>query len=157
MKNVAIVDYGMGNLDSVMRAVEECGGSPLVISREKDFEIANYIILPGVGAFAMGMQNIRKRGLDKILSEQVIRNRIPFLGICLGMQLMASVGYEGGETRGLNWIKGEVRKLTSNLKEDRVPHMGWNEVVFSGHTPLFNGIAMNKNFYFVHRDRKSVV
>ena len=61
MKNVAIVDYGMGNLDSVMRAVEECGGSPLVISREKDFEIANYIILPGVGAFAMGMQNIRKR------------------------------------------------------------------------------------------------
>ena len=98
MKTVAIVNYGVGNLDSVARAVEECGGNPIITSSSGDLARVNYIILPGVGSFAAGMHNIRKRELDKELAEQVIGNHIPFLGICLGMQLLATKGWEVEET-----------------------------------------------------------
>ena len=106
MNVVAIVDYDMGNLDSVARAVEECGGTPLITSRNEDFAVANRIILPGVGSFSDAMYNIRQRGLPEILGREVLERRIPFLGICLGMQLLATTGWEGGETTGLGWIAG---------------------------------------------------
>jgi imidazole glycerol-phosphate synthase subunit HisH len=150
MNRVAIIDYGMCNLDSVARAVEECGGIPLVTDQARDLELVNRIILPGVGAFADGMRNIRERSLDKILHEQVILKHIPFLGICLGMQLMATKGYEGGETAGLGWIDGEVRRLEPTEGDTRIPHIGWNEVVFTEGTPLYRGVSSGKDFYFVH-------
>lgn len=150
MKKLAIVDYGMGNLDSVARAVEECGGNPVVTSDARDLRSANYIILPGVGAFAVGMRNIRERRLDEILGEQVIDNGIPLLGVCLGMQLMAEKGWEGGETKGLGWIEGEVKRLEPDGSDVRIPHVGWNEVIFIQESPLFNGIPSRKDFYFVH-------
>lgn len=151
MNTIAIVDYGMCNLDSVARAVEECGGVPLVTAEAKDLEVANRIILPGVGAFPDAMRNIKRRALDEILCEQVIGKQIPFLGICLGMQLLATKGWEGGETEGLGWIEGEVRRLEPAIDDDaRIPHIGWNEVHFVHESPLFKGIVSGKDYYFVH-------
>ena len=150
MTNVAIVDFGMGNLDSVKRAVEECGGIPVVTDKEVDIESATHIILPGVGSFRDGMRNLSARSLDTVLYEQVVRGQIPFLGICLGMQMMATVGWEGGETKGLGWIDGEVQRLKPSGKEMRIPHIGWDEVYVKKDSPLFEGIGNAKDFYFVH-------
>ncbi|MBM3145925.1 MAG: imidazole glycerol phosphate synthase subunit HisH [Chloroflexi bacterium] len=147
---VAIIDYGMCNLDSVRRAVEECGGDPVITDQARDIETANRIILPGVGSFSEAMGNVKNRSLDEILSEQVFNFQIPFLGICLGMQLLAKKGWEGSETAGLGWIHGEVRKLAPTNPEERIPHIGWNEVVFSRPSPLFRNLPSGKDFYFVH-------
>jgi glutamine amidotransferase len=140
----------MCNLDSVKRAVEECGGDPLVTDQARDIEIANRIILPGVGAFPNAMQNIKQRALDEILREQVMGHQIPFLGICLGMQLLATRGWEVEETEGLGLIPGEVRRLEPFGEDTRIPHIGWNEVCFVRDSPLFKGIVWGKDFYFVH-------
>lgn len=150
MKKVLITDYGMGNIDSVARAVQECGGVPLISNKAEDFEKAHYIILPGVGSFATGMNHLFNSGLHEILSEQVINKGIPFLGICLGMQLLATKGWEGGETQGLGWIAGEVKRLEPDTPDIRIPHVGWNEVIFDKPSPLFQGIPSGKDFYFVH-------
>lgn len=150
MKMVVIVDYGMGNLDSVARAVEECGGNPKVTCNPADVAEAERIILPGVGAFGTGMKNIRERGLEGVLRERVIGSSIPLLGICLGMQLLANKGWESGETPGLAWIPGEVKRLQPDGPGTRIPHMGWNEVVYVRSFPLFQGIPSSKDFYFVH-------
>lgn len=150
MPTVAIVDYGMCNLDSVARAIEECGGDPLVTDQAKDFEVATHIILPGVGAFPDAMRNIRQRSLDKILAEQVLGKQIPFLGICLGMQLLATKGWEIEETAGLGWIEGEVCRFEPVGNDTRIPHIGWNEVMCTQKSPLFEGIPFSKDFYFVH-------
>jgi glutamine amidotransferase len=150
MNKVAIIDYGMCNLDSVARAVEECGGAPIVTDQARDIETANRIILPGVGAFPDAMRNIRQRSLDRILGEQVLGQQIPFLGICLGMQLLATKGWEVEETAGLGWIDGDVRRLEPNEDDTRVPHIGWNEVIFTGASPLFMGIPSGKDFFFLH-------
>lgn len=150
MKTVGVVNYGMGNLDSVARAVEECGGHPVVTNAGSDLERVSYIILPGVGSFAAGMENIRRFGLDKILIEQVKGKGIPFLGICLGMQLLAEKGYEGAETSGLGWLEAEVIRLEPSGPYERIPHVGWNEVVYKRNSPLFRDIPSGKDFYFVH-------
>ena len=149
MKAVAIVDYGMGNVGSVARAIEQCGGDAVVTDRPEDFETATHIVLPGVGAFGLGMEHLKARGLDQVLRQQVIDNRIPFLGICLGMQLLASRGFEHGETEGLGWIPGDVIRLAPEDPACRVPHVGWNEVRHGG-APLFQGLPSGKDFYFVH-------
>jgi len=150
MKTIAIVDYGMGNLDSVRRAVEECGGRPVVTDQAQDIDRATHIILPGVGSFRDGMRNLRERSLDAILREQVVGKQIPFLGICLGMQMLATKGWEGGETEGLGWIDGEVKKLEPVGEDARIPHIGWNEVAVSEPSALFGGITGVRDFYFVH-------
>lgn len=150
MKTVAIVDYGMCNLDSVRRAVEECGGVPVVTDRAEGIETATHIILPGVGSFRDGMHNLRQRSLDTILREQVVGRQIPFLGICLGMQMLATKGWEGGETDGLGWIDGEVKKLEPVGEDRRIPHIGWNEVAVTRYSALFDGIDSGRDFYFVH-------
>lgn len=163
MNTVAIVDHGMCNLDSIARAVEECGGVAVVTAEEKELASANRIILPGVGAFPDAMRNIRARSLDKILHEQVIEKQIPFLGICLGMQLLATHGREVEDVEGLGWIEGEVCRLEPNGDNSRVPHIGWNEIVLQKDSPLFRGIPPEKDFYFVHsyhlrcRNREDVV
>lgn len=150
MNRVAIIDYGMCNLDSVRRAVEECQGVPIVTDQAQDIETANRIILPGVGAFPDAMHNIKQRALDQILLEQVMGHQIPFLGICLGMQLLATKSWEGGETAGLGWIDGEVTRLQPTETDTRIPHIGWNEVIFTRESPLFRDIPSAKDFYFVH-------
>ena len=152
MIRVAIVDYGMGNLDSVARAIEECGGSPVVTSSEDDIARAPAVILPGVGAFAKGMERVRERNLDEILDTHVRRRGVPLLGLCLGMHLLATRGDEGGETEGLGWIDGEVSRLPSQ-NGLRIPHVGWNEVHHDGSSPLLLGIESGRDFYFVHSYR----
>ena len=150
MKKVAIIDYGMGNLDSVARATEECRGEPVITSKAEDLKEANYIILPGVGAFGDGMRNIRELGLDRTIREEVLQEKIPFLGICLGMQLLASQGHEGEETTGLDLISGEVVRFEPDGPGVKIPHIGWNEVVLEKAHPLFKDIPSGKDFYFVH-------
>ena len=163
MKRVAVVDYGMGNLDSVGRAIEECGGRPIVTDRAAEIETATHIVLPGVGAFGDGIRNLRARGLDEILREHAVVGGIPFLGICLGMQLLGARGHEGGVTDGLGWIEGEVRRLEPAGEDQRVPHIGWNEVAFTRASPLFAGVDTGRDFYFVHsyhlvcRDKQDVL
>jgi imidazole glycerol-phosphate synthase subunit HisH len=146
---VAIVDTGLCNLDSIARAIEDCGGQPLVTDDPGDLGRAARIVLPGVGAFPEAMARLRSRGLDVALGEQVIGRKIPFLGVCLGMQLIATSGTEVRETAGLGWIDGEVGLLQAEQGE-RVPHIGWNEVRPTADNPLFRGIAPGRDFYFVH-------
>ncbi len=150
MAKVAIIDYGMCNLDSVCRAIEECGGEALVTDQEREIEQATHIVLPGVGAFGDAMRNIKARALDEILGEQVLEKQIPFLGICLGLQLLATIGTEHGEFSGLGWIPGSVKRLVPTANDTRVPHIGWNEVILDVDVPLFRGIPSGKDFYFVH-------
>ncbi len=163
MKNVVIVDYGMGNVDSVKRAVEECGGNPLISRRPLDFEKASCIILPGVGAFSEAIKNIKKFRLEELLSKLVLKQGIPFLGICLGMQVLAEKGFEGKETAGLGWIEGKVKELQPRKSNERIPHVGWNEVIFVQDSPLLKGIPSGKDYYFVHsyhfvcRNKKNII
>jgi imidazole glycerol-phosphate synthase subunit HisH len=150
MNVVAIVDYGMCNLDSVARAVEECGGVAHITDQPSDLEKASRIILPGVGAFPDAMNNLRQRGLAAALQEQTLDNQIPLLGICLGMQMLADKGWEVSETGGLGLIKGEIRRIEPTAEDRRIPHIGWNEVQFSRPSSLFAGIDSGRDFYFVH-------
>jgi imidazole glycerol-phosphate synthase subunit HisH len=154
MKRVVVIDYGLSNLDSLARAVQECGGSPIVTERRDSVRDATQIILPGVGVFRQAMHNLRERGLDEALHEQVVGEGIPLLGICLGMQLLASVGCEGGDAPGLGLIDGEVKRLVPDGPSARIPHMGWNEVHFDpdhpGAAALFAGLRPGQDFYFVH-------
>jgi len=150
MKTVGIIDYGMCNLDSIARAVEECGARPVVTSRAEDLKTVASFILPGVGAFADAMANLHKLELPEFLHEQVMSLGIPLLGICLGMQLLATRSFEGAETRGLGWIEGDVCRLVPTRLGERVPHVGWNEVHLLRPCPLFERIPTGKDFYFVH-------
>lgn len=150
MNTVAIIDYGMCNLDSVCRAVEECGGQPIVTDQMCEIASANRIILPGVGAFPDAMSNIKQRSLDHILQERVLDKQIPLLGICLGMQLLASKGLEFTETEGLDLIPGIVVPFYPSNEDIRIPHIGWNEVYPTRPSILFDGIPSGKDFYFVH-------
>jgi imidazole glycerol-phosphate synthase subunit HisH len=150
MKTVAIVDYGMGNLDSVARAVEECGGEPLLVRTASDLGRAGSVILPGVGSFTQGMRNLRASGMADALQEYVLERGMPFLGLCLGMQLLATRGEEGGGEAGLGWISGEVARLRPQGEGERIPHVGWNEVVCEHESPLFAGLDGRRDFYFVH-------
>ena len=113
--NVAIINYGMGNVASVDKAIKYLGFESIITNDPLEIQQANYIILPGVGAFAQGMENLHKLGLVKILNEQVVNNKKPFLGICLGMQLIASRGFETNLTSGLDWIKGDVIKIVDPI------------------------------------------
>ena len=150
MKQVTIIDYGMCNLDSVARALEICGADPVVSGEISAVEKADAIILPGVGAFRDAMNELMARGLVKELQRRVLEEGVPFLGICLGMQLMAVRGFEGGETAGLGLVPGEVIRLLPEFDETRIPHIGWNEVVQVRSSVLFEGIEDNRDFYFVH-------
>lgn len=147
---VLIIDYGMSNLGSVRRAVEECGGDPIVSDNLADLDVVERIILPGVGAFADGMAHLNAAGWPEKLRETLANPEIQLLGICLGMQLLATKGSENGITPGLNLIPGEVVKLQSTSDSERIPHIGWNEVHFEKEHPLMEKIASETDFYFVH-------
>jgi glutamine amidotransferase len=149
MTTVGIVSTGLCNIDSIARAVEECDATPVVTSERGNLGQASHIVLPGVGAFPAAMSRLRRAGLDEELTEQVVGRGVPFLGICLGMQLLATRGHEVEETAGLGWIDGETTALQAGPGE-RIPHIGWNEVERAAESPLFVGIEPQKDFYFVH-------
>lgn len=146
---VVIIDYQMGNVRSVLRSFEKFVSNVVVSNNPDDLKTATHIVLPGVGSFADGINNLEKSGLIPTLKEEVIQNKIPFLGICLGMQLLASVGYEGGEKKGLDLIQGNVKKMIPQPNEP-VPHVGWNEIYKKSDHPILNGINDGTDFYFVH-------
>jgi len=149
--HAVIVDYGMGNLGSIFRAVSECGACTVIVSDSPDeIRSADKLILPGVGAFAEGMKNISDADLDTLIVKLVLEEHKPLLGICLGMQLLASWGNEGGKIPGLNIIPGEVKKMVPHSLEERIPHVGWNEVHTIRDTALFKDIEQDSDFYFVH-------
>lgn len=150
MPNAAIIDYGMCNLGSVRRAFEECGATVSIIDDPADLPAASHIVLPGVGAYREGMIRIREKAWDVAIREAVRTAGAPLLGICLGMQLLGGKGTEGGETEGLGLIPGEVRKMIQASTNERIPHVGWNEVCQRAGDPLFHGISDGADFYFVH-------
>ena len=149
-KEIAIIDLEIGNIGSVFRALKKIGSNPIICEKKSDFFSASKIILPGVGSFNYGMSKLIEKNLYEPLLDSVINKQIPFLGICLGMQMLATKGFENNvETMGLNLIGGDVNKIRSNNKI-KLPHMGWNEVDQSKKVRLFENIKNNKDFYFVH-------
>ena len=152
---VVIVDYGSGNVRSAAKAFEKASAESkeeaqvLVSARADEIANAAHIVLPGVGSFAdclAGLDNLP--GVRAALHEAVITSGRPFLGICVGMQLMATIGHENGEHFGLGWIKGEVVALPQ--EKLKVPHMGWNELMIRSRHPVFDGFGNGENVYFVH-------
>ena len=159
-KTVAIIDYGSGNLHSAAKAFERAArergnGHAVKVTAEPD-EVAGAerIVLPGVGAFADCKQGLaRIPGMIEALEESVLARGTPFLGICVGLQLMATRGLEHGETPGLGWVEGEVRAIAPSDASLKIPHMGWNTLDLARSHPLFEGIptgAAGLNAYFVH-------
>jgi imidazole glycerol-phosphate synthase subunit HisH len=145
---IAIIDYQMGNLRSVQKAFERVGHAAAITSDPRTLEKADRLVLPGVGAFADAIAEIRRRELvEPILGA--IEARKPFLGICLGLQLLFDVSYEDGQHEGLGVVPGEVRRFEVP-GEYKVPHMGWNEVTFRKRAPIFKGVEDGAYFYFVH-------
>ncbi|MCJ7771214.1 imidazole glycerol phosphate synthase subunit HisH [Candidatus Bathyarchaeota archaeon] len=145
MPQITIVDYGLGNLRSVEKAVEEVEGTPKISSDLQDLRTADGIILPGVGAFRDAQANLSR--LTTTLLEQIDSGK-PILGICLGLQLLFTQSTEGGEFKGLDIIKGRVIRFPQGVK---VPHMGWNTLnIKRENLPLLEGISSNSYVYFVH-------
>lgn len=145
MGRIAVVDYGVGNLKSVTNAMDYLGLKTLITSEAKELELADAIILPGVGAFPDAADKLRGSGLDQVLVAQAQQK--PILGICLGMQLLFDCGEEVRECKGLGLVGGCVRKIETNLK---LPHIGWNSLSFPNPSPLFAGVEEGNYVYFVH-------
>lgn len=154
MTSVAIIDYHLCNLDSIARAVAECGAEVAVTDDPRTLSNVDRIILPGVGSFGAAMANLSSAGFDTALREAVIGRGLPLLGICLGMQLLGQRGTEHGDHAGLSLLHGTVVRLDPAAATDptpaRVPHIGWNDVTMTKPSPLFEGIADGTDFYFVH-------
>jgi glutamine amidotransferase len=145
---IAIVDYQMGNLRSVQKGFERVGHAAAITADPKVLEQADHVVLPGVGAFADAIAEIRRRELIEPIRTAIASGK-PFLGICLGLQMLFDIGYEDGVHEGLGVIPGEVRRFDVPA-EYKVPHMGWNHVAQRRPAPIFKGIADNSHFYFVH-------
>lgn len=167
--SILIIDYKVGNHQSLENALKFLGYDFLVSDKEKDIKEAKVLVLPGVGAFEEAMNNLRKLGILETLSEQVLANKKPILGICLGMQIMADYSEENGYHKGLGWIKGGFVKLKPGLgpayakatagrqgcdgqaeKDLRVPHVGWNTIRIIKKEPIFSKIENGASFYFDH-------
>ena len=154
MKKIIIVDYGLGNIHSAKQSLKKIikdsnqSASVSVINTIKDLDSATHIILPGQGAFSSCMNGLKNiPGMINELSKKVLIQKKPFLGICVGMQLLADTSCENGDHKGLGWISGKIKKIPQqNLK---LPHMGWNEVLVKKDNSLINNQKIN-NYYFVH-------
>ncbi len=143
---VAIIDYGMGNVASVQKALEFLNIENTITDDHSMIQSCDVILLPGVGSFAQGMRNLRERNLIDILTNEVMVKKKKFIGICLGMQLMMDKGIEPYECAGLGWVRGEVAKL--EIENLNVPHMGWNNIEVFKNEYYKNCIS--KDFYFIH-------
>jgi glutamine amidotransferase len=147
---IVIVDYGMGNLGSIVNMFKKIGVSVEVSADPEIVDGARKLILPGVGAFDAGMSELEARGLRAVLTRKVLGERVPILGICLGTQLMTKSSAEG-TSQGLGWIDAEtVRFNFSNESGFRIPHMGWNEIHPAKDSRLLSGLDASSRFYFVH-------
>lgn len=148
---IAIINCGIGNIGSVRRAITELGGQAAVATSPDDLAAATALILPGVGSFAESMERFNASGWTQAIVGAVSGRGLPLLGICLGMQLLATWGEEGGRSRGLGLIDGEVLHLRALGCNDRVPHVGWNSVrTLQPEARLLSGIPAETDFYFVH-------
>lgn len=146
---IAIIDYGVGNLKSVEKAFHFIGCDARVSSDREFILNADAVVLPGVGAFADAISSLEKSRMYEVV-KKVIEDNKPFLGICLGMQLLFEYSEEGGQdVKGLGILKGAIRQLPENLNL-KVPHMGWNLLELKGQSPLFKGLGGNPYVYFVH-------
>jgi len=153
---IAIINYGSGNLHSALKSFEAAASdfknvSVTLTSCYKEVSSADKIVLPGVGSFAFCKLNLfENTDVYKALCDMVIEKKKPFLGICIGMQLLATKGNEGQRNNtGLDWISGEVKKIVVDQKF-KIPHMGWNSLKFNKSHPLFKNTTINDHFYFVH-------
>lgn len=150
MKKITIVDYGTGNILSVKRALEHCGADVMVSSNYNEIANAERIIVPGVGAFLNCMQALENKSLRESVVNFAASGR-PYLGICVGMQMMLELSEEFGEHKGLGYIKGHVKKIIAMKEQgNKVPFIGWKPLQITNDSPLLKGIAANDRFYFVH-------
>lgn len=152
----ALVDYDSGNLHSAQKAFElmaaETGSGPIIVTADPDVVAkADRIVLPGDGAFPhCQAQLYAHTGLAEAMTEAVTRRAVPFFGICVGMQMLASMGHEYEDTPGFGWIAGAIRRITPEDPALKVPHMGWNDLVIDHPHPVLDGIATGEHAYFVH-------
>ena len=149
---IVILDYGMGNTGSIINMIRRIGGDAVISADERDIFTAAALILPGVGAFDNGMKRLRASGMLPLIEKCVFEDKIPFLGICLGMQLLFDSSEEG-TLPGLAWISGRVKRFDfsgTNVNGLKIPHMGWNLVAPKQDHPLFVGLGADARFYFVH-------
>lgn len=142
---ITVIDYQAGNIRSVEKALEKSGASVKVSGKASDLEKSDAVVFPGQGSCDSSMVNLRNQGLDEVLVEWINSGK-PFMGVCLGLQLLLEESDEGDE-RGLGVLEGRVEKLPEGQK---VPHMGWNSVRFTTDHPVFKGVSQNSYFYFVH-------
>lgn len=142
----------MGNLRSVQKSFEKVGCEAVISNNHELIRQADKLVLPGVGSFKDGMINLKKSGLIELLNEEILTKKKPFMGICLGMQLLAKLSYENGVTEGLNWVDAEVKRFDFSGCDQvlKVPHIGWNNVSYRNENKLFDGILNHSDFYFVH-------
>lgn len=140
---ISIIDYGLGNLASVKKALDFLGFQNQITGNHEFIKNSDTIILPGVGSFNQGMYNLINHGLDQLLTEEVLQKKKRFLGICLGMQLIFDCSEESIGTKGLGWIKGQVKKF--NDSDLKIPHMGWNDTKSKN-----NYTIKNSDYYFIH-------
>ena len=155
MQTVALIDYGSGNLHSAekaLQAVARSGAYQVLVTADPEIVAkADRVVLPGVGAFAACMAALKARdGLAEAMTEAVKRRGAPFLGVCVGMQLLAERGWEFGQHEGLGWIPGDVRRLEPSDAHAKVPHMGWNTIEPAMPHPLTEGMAADTHMYFTH-------
>lgn len=146
-KIIGILDYGMGNINSVYNSLSYLGFEPQIVTGDSEIEACSHLIVPGVGSYAKAMSNISELGLDVAIKKHVAQGR-PLLGICLGMQILSTIGEEGGEVKGLGLIPGRVQIL--DLVDLPVPHVGWNSLQFNQDHALFARLKKHVDFYFVH-------
>ncbi len=148
MPFLALLDYGMGNLGSVAKALEAAGGTVRIVSDEKECAGACGMVLPGVGNFGDGMENLNSRGYAAVIRKN-IASGLPFLGICLGMQMLLESSEEAPGAAGLGVFKGTCRLFPKDRPE-KVPHVGWNQIEHSGTNPFLKGVPSGSHVYFVH-------
>ncbi len=148
---ITIIDYNIGNLSSIKNMLKKIGVPALITSNVDEIEKAEKLILPGVGHFDYGMQNLHQSGLVPILNQRVLQNKVPILGICLGVQLLTQSSDEGKE-KGLGWIDGKTIAFDKTKFEgnEKVPHMGWGEIKNYEQSKLFENMYNEPRFYFVH-------
>ena len=147
---IGIVNYGVGNLLSVYNVIDYLGEDVEICNNPNQLVNKEKIILPGVGSFANGMSNLINMGFYEILNKLVLVEKRPILGVCLGMQLMASKSFEGGEHKGLDWIKGKVIPINNKNSQLKIPHVGWNDLKIKTKNKLLNGLPKKPDVYFVH-------
>lgn len=146
--SVCILDYGSGNVGSVQNIISYLGYEVCVSNDEGRISDASHLILPGVGAFGAAMERIRQSIPLSAVEEAVFAREKPFLGICVGMQVLSDLGNEHGRHSGLGWIPGEVVRMSP--KNLPLPHIGWNDIELVSEDPLLKGLGEHRNFYFVH-------